>query len=275
MIPDLSAVDLAYAEAGQSRWSADWVARKATPFSILSQVVHGQYEIEYAGRRETIRRGELFYSPANTPLRIGHRIDPSRGVMAARWAHITFTVCGGLDLFSLYETPQRIGGAAAKRIGQIIETLLVPRPTEALTMINWSAARAAACWPLVEIVTSLSRPRPEAAELLRRTERLVPLLEHLRQHLAEPITVTDMARRVHMSDSAFYAYFKQHLGQTPQAHLKHLRLNYAGYQLAQTDLPLADIAQAVGFANPFHLSREFRRQFGVTPSQYRKTHRTP
>jgi transcriptional regulator GlxA family with amidase domain len=52
--------------------------------------------------------------------------------------------------------------------------------------------------------------------------------------------------------------------------VRHLRLQRARYLVMTTALPLADIAARVGIANPFHLSRLFRRYFGKSPREFRR-----
>lgn len=273
MLTDLDAVQLSFLDAGHADWHRPaWVHEKTVPFSILAQVVKGQYEVTYRGQTHSARRGELFYAPPHTPLHIFHRVD-ARQTMAAQWVHFTFTAVGGLDLLTLFDVPPVFRGKAAKRIGAIIESLLRPQPADALSALRWTAERAASAWSLVEIVCGMSRPCVIADAMLHRTERIAPLLDHLRRHVADPIDIAAMARLAHLSESRLYAHFKAHLGTTPLAYLKRARLNQAGYDLAQTDLSLTSIAERVGFQNPFHLSREFKRQFGVPPSAYRKLNR--
>lgn len=267
-------VRLAYLGSGINTWDGDdWEHTKSTPYAILAQPVCGTYEIERGGKTAKIASGEVFVAPAHTPLRIMHRMDRRSRTMTARWLHVSFAVFDGIDLFSLYDIPLRVSGAMARRIGELIEPMLHDPPGDVLARVLDTARCAARVWPVVQMVCDLSTPRADAEELLRRTERLAPVLSYVRQNLDAPLTVPELAARAFMSPSGFYAYFKQHLGTTPLAYVKRVRLNHAGYQLAQTDLPLDAIAQRVGFANPFHLSREFKRQFGVTPSHYRKTRR--
>jgi len=52
-------------------------------------------------------------------------------------------------------------------------------------------------------------------------------------------------------------------------YVRRLRVDYAAYQLSQTDDPLSEIAAAAGFADQSHFSRTFSGIMGSTPSRYR------
>lgn len=73
-----------------------------------------------------------------------------------------------------------------------------------------------------------------------------------------------------MSLRAFERQFQAVFHLTPQRFLRKLRLRIATRALMFTDASLADIALTCGFADQSHFSREFRRQFGRTPREYRE-----
>lgn len=89
-------------------------------------------------------------------------------------------------------------------------------------------------------------------------------------NLARPVTVAEMAAAVRLSESWFAHAFRRHTGQTPQDWQSELRLAAARDLIAGSDLPLAVVAQAAGFADQAHLSRRFRARFGQTPSDWRR-----
>ena len=92
---------------------------------------------------------------------------------------------------------------------------------------------------------------------------------YLSVHLAEPISVEDMARRAHLSPSRFAAVFRETFGMPPHQYLLHLRLEHAKELLRGTRLPLVRIAAYCGFSDAHHLSRLFKREVGMTPGAYR------
>ena len=72
---------------------------------------------------------------------------------------------------------------------------------------------------------------------------------------------------------AFERQFQATFHLTPHRFLRKLRLRIASRALMETDKSLADIALQCGFADQSHFSREFRRQFGRTPREYREYYR--
>jgi len=134
------------------------------------------------------------------------------------------------------------------------------------------AHRRELIWSVLRRVCALSKLKPGAADRLKAGRRLEPLLTYLKNHLARPITVRQMADLTHMSPSAFFAFFQGRMGCSPMEYVKRIRLNEAAAQFSSSDSLLKEVADQTGFANPFHLSREFKRRFGLSPRQYRSLH---
>lgn len=98
-----------------------------------------------------------------------------------------------------------------------------------------------------------------------------PLVAWLADHLAEPLTVEDLAARVGQSPRSFHRRFSGTTGQTPAAFLETLRLERARLLLG-ADQPLKAVAQASGFGSADSLARAFRRRFGLSPGVFRALH---
>lgn len=79
-----------------------------------------------------------------------------------------------------------------------------------------------------------------------------------------------MAERLAMSRSAFAARFKAVVGEPPLSYLTRWRLQKAARRMLQEDATLGAIARAVGYETESAFGKAFRRQFGVTPGEYRK-----
>jgi AraC family transcriptional regulator of arabinose operon len=86
---------------------------------------------------------------------------------------------------------------------------------------------------------------------------------------AAPHTVRSLADQVALSPSRLAHLFVAQTGRTPMQALRDARLRHAARLLDATDLPVASVAVASGFASPFHFSRLFRDRFGVPPTSYR------
>lgn len=92
-------------------------------------------------------------------------------------------------------------------------------------------------------------------------------------HLAEPLSVADLAARAHLSPSHFSAVFRKRFGMSPHQYLLHLRVQHAQELLRNSEYSLQQIAARCGFADVHHLSKIFKQVFGTPPGAYRKNMR--
>jgi transcriptional regulator GlxA family with amidase domain len=67
--------------------------------------------------------------------------------------------------------------------------------------------------------------------------------------------------------------FKQSVANTPHGYLMRRRLERTMELLAGTDLPLSEIALALGFSDQSHCARRFRQHLGISPREYRRAPR--
>ena len=78
-----------------------------------------------------------------------------------------------------------------------------------------------------------------------------------------------LAKEVGMSRSAFVDRFSEIVGMPPIRYLTSWRLNHARLNLRETRLPIARLADQIGYGSEEAFSRAFKRQFGVSPAQWR------
>jgi len=97
--------------------------------------------------------------------------------------------------------------------------------------------------------------------------------EYVEVHLGESIDLSMLAGVAGLSVHHFARQFKQSAGVTPHVYLTQKRVERAQEMLVQTDLPLAEIAFAVGFFDQGHLARHFRHMRGTTPREFRWSQR--
>jgi transcriptional regulator GlxA family with amidase domain len=97
--------------------------------------------------------------------------------------------------------------------------------------------------------------------------------EYVEVHLGESIDLSMLAGVAGLSVHHFARQFKQSTGVTPHTYLTQKRVERAQEMLVQTDLPLAEIASAVGFFDQGHLARHFRNLLGKTPREFRWSQR--
>ncbi|MEU4313038.1 helix-turn-helix domain-containing protein [Nocardia sp. NPDC024068] len=100
------------------------------------------------------------------------------------------------------------------------------------------------------------------------------LLTWASAHLAEPLSVHDLAARLGVSPRTLARRFTGRFGTSPGAWLLRRRVTEARTLLEETDLPVEAIAARVGLASAVNLRRRFRSQVGTTPGAYRRAFRS-
>jgi AraC-like DNA-binding protein len=103
-----------------------------------------------------------------------------------------------------------------------------------------------------------------------RTEIVRPALDYVEGHLAQHISITDLACRCCMSKDYFIRRFRQCIGITPLQYILQQRVRYASQELLYTSKTIDDIACEAGFGNRFYFTRAFTKSIGVSPAHYRK-----
>ena len=105
-----------------------------------------------------------------------------------------------------------------------------------------------------------------------RDPYLSPVLSAIHAKPAHGWTVVELASIACLSRSAFAERFSQIVGQPPLTYLTQYRLRLATRLLIQQDLSISRVSEKVGYASETAFSQAFRRQYDVSPSQYKKEH---
>ena len=99
--------------------------------------------------------------------------------------------------------------------------------------------------------------------------RLQTAIAHVAKHYLRPIPESEVALLCNMSPSRFCRQFKAAFDVTFVEYLANYRMQQAKRLLSNPAMPVADVAAAVGFNDPSYFTRVFRKQEGVSPSEYR------
>ena len=84
-----------------------------------------------------------------------------------------------------------------------------------------------------------------------------------------PVSVGSMAGKVGLCERRFRQVFEQEMGTSPKKYHESVRMRMAEALLRNTSLPLGEIAERLGYCNPFYFSRRFQAIHGVAPSHFR------
>lgn len=100
-------------------------------------------------------------------------------------------------------------------------------------------------------------------------ERIKKVIELMQGDPSRSFSLGQMAESVNLSPPYFCYLFKSVTGVPPARYLKSLRMQEAATLLTTTFLSVKEIVRRVGCTDESHFVRDFKRVYGVTPSEYR------
>lgn len=96
------------------------------------------------------------------------------------------------------------------------------------------------------------------------------MVRYVGEHFADHVTAADIARAATISRTRAYEIFREHAGTSPADYLIEHRVMKAEELLAETDLPMSEVARRCGFSSASHLAKTFRDRCGQTPTEARE-----
>lgn len=100
--------------------------------------------------------------------------------------------------------------------------------------------------------------------------RIALLHDYLMHHYREDIDLENLAQLVHMAEGSLCRFFKMQVGTSIFEYLNKIKVEFACKLLMDPDMSIFDVCIDSGFNNLSHFNKQFRKNMGVTPSEYRK-----
>jgi AraC-like DNA-binding protein len=232
----------------------------------------------------------VFYGPNVVHRVLSSRTDPLKLV----GLHFLFYQA---DLHRL--DPAAPHGSAIRyryRHGQLRRPLSPNLPAKLSSSLNSPLRRACESLVLAHLADPIGRPLEKRGLLLLLFQHWQDAINHsctahrltapqrqwveqaqakLLHGLRKPPDLADLARPAGISQAYFARLFKRHTGLSLRAFVTHHRLLWARRLLVEGRLNVSEVADAIGFDDPFYFSRRFREQFGAAPSVFRARRQLP
>lgn len=97
-----------------------------------------------------------------------------------------------------------------------------------------------------------------------------PAIDYIHNNYTNPgLKISDLSKICSISEDYFRRIFRKRYKTSPVKYVNDLRYKYAKELLSSTEMPVAKIAELSGFIDPAYFCREFKKRFGITPSEYR------
>lgn len=244
----------------------------AQPYDILlGRIDEGAGSLEVAGSKVvTLSVGDVACALAGSPRRhFDVSISPLRATVvlcgSADTSRETISTLEtfGVDLAPLVRSLRRESRVIA---GTAELTRLFHEVDESLAARDEQRCRLAIVTLLREVAQAGARRAGTAG---RDAELASAACAIMGDDLAVTHTVDELARRLEVSPSTFKRAFSRAMGVPVHAWLTDQRMQRACELLSGTALSVADVANAVGYANPSKFSDAFARHMGKTPTAWR------
>ncbi|MDR6972913.1 AraC family transcriptional regulator [Leifsonia shinshuensis] len=128
-------------------------------------------------------------------------------------------------------------------------------------------AAAGAAWHALTLLASERVRGDEGGDVIEHATA------YLRAHIADRVTVPELAAMASLSTSHFSALFKRHVGYPVLQYQTMLRMSRARELLDTTSATVAAIAAEVGYPDSFYFARQFKKVHGMTAREYRDQHK--
>ncbi|UVI33095.1 helix-turn-helix transcriptional regulator [Paenibacillus spongiae] len=230
-------------------------------FNRLYFMVDGRCRIRVNGLQLTPSAGHLILLPAGADI----SAESYNGERFAKYfCHFTAAI-GGSRLFDLLHTSRSI---------EVRDTSLIEEQFQELnrhfsgTGIT-SALRAKTALNLLLCYFIENNPTVTLHEYSHPSiQRMTHVLEYIDKHLADKLTVEDLAKLVHFHPHYFIPMFRTMMGCSPMQYIAKLRFERAATLLLSTKLNMNEIADYVGI-HPEYFTKFFKHHGGVSPTEFR------
>jgi len=101
-------------------------------------------------------------------------------------------------------------------------------------------------------------------------EGIEDLILYINTNYMNKISIEDLSNTFHINRTTLNRLFNKVMGLPVKAYLIKLRLHLATQILEDTTVPISEVISRVGFNDPVHFSRIFKKKYGYTPTQYRQ-----
>ena len=127
---------------------------------------------------------------------------------------------------------------------------------------------------IIRLMRSTSLAVQSEPQVISGNRQCAVVRRYIDLHFKEALTLEQLADEVHMNKYYLSHAFKREYGVSPINYMITRRIEESKYLLAETDLPMSQIAQLLGFSSLSYFSQVFRRSQNTSPLEYRKsTHR--
>jgi len=268
-----------------------WVYPESTiPYCMLRYIIDGKAEFCVDGETYIVEKDQIAYLPEGCNLLCRALVDNFSFISIRFTTSVYYE--GANFLTEYFGFPRAIDGdeTVKKYFYEIYNRALTDRNTKIFRIRGYLELIIA---HIIEKnsdnkdYTESKRKRNRGdgvyslEEIKRRTKksnvkddpRIRVVYDYILAHPTEQYTSEKLSNMADLSETTFRRLFKKQTGKAPMDFLRDIRLTTSARKLLMSNSQVSTIAYEVGFEDPNYFIRVFKKAFGMTPYQYRKTAR--
>ena len=279
----IESFNLQMLNVGLARHNGDWNWKNvSSPFTRIFYVKEGSAMLHLAGKSPVLLRpGYLYIVPAYTM----HSYECS-GLFVHYYLHVYEGFKSEMNMEEQYDFPTEV--AANDDDEHTLQRMCEQHPQAQLPESNPQAYdnatqftsyvkryRDMPLWQKMElrgaILLLFSRFMRQAVPHVWTTdERLKRVIAYVHGHIGQTIGADELADVACLTKPYMIRLFKQELGISPLQYINQKKVERAQLLLYTSDMPVKEVAYALGFSDHSYFIRLFRKLTGLTPQEYRR-----
>ena len=251
---------------GREQCSQDYrIQRESFRFHSIEFVASGKGSLMMHGNTFELRPGMIFCYGPRTPHII--ETDPDFPLLK-HFVSFVGTNLTNLLKQTIFRRGIPLYAARPFRIRNIFENLIVTGNTP-------SPNRDALCALLLRQLILMTDDTAMDAETAASPawQTYLRCRQHIERNFLSLATVKDAALQCFIDQAYLARLFKRFADETPLQLINRLKINKAAELLNSRNMLVKEAAEAVGFADPYHFSRVFKRVYGIPPKTFTRTAR--
>lgn len=241
-----------------------WVIQ---PFTVLVMITGGRGRIIVADKPDIkLQPRQAYLLPTNIKRR-PHATDAEGFEVLAMGFSVE--ILGGVDLLNFFEIPQIFRRSYSENIGKLMLNLYAMESAPRTNPIQYIAERKKICYEIFGKIIAVASLKNGITFPFMNNSYCMPAIKYLKENFTAPLDIDRLMKLCCLSRTHFFRLFKHQTNGTPFEYIKRLRLQEAQNLLLNTTLSVKEIGCRAGWQDPFHFSRIFKNEIGVSPTRYR------
>jgi AraC family transcriptional regulator of arabinose operon len=250
--------------ADHNRVELAWRDIDYTPdYSKFYFITDGEGWLKIGDQEHRPRPGQLILMPEGVKQSYS---TISEFTYTKYWCHFSAYV-GDLNLFQLVELPHIWDVADRAYVEEVMESVVTHMNSNTVHGMLLAKSK------LMELI-AYCVSQTEAKRIVLRNgqtiEKLSAVLDYIHLHIEKEFTVQELAEVARVHPNYLIRLFKRYLGVPPIQYITRKKMDKAKQLLTQSQDSVSAIAERIGFSDLFYFSKQFKKNTGLTPTEYRR-----